>query len=337
MYSLHPSLVWGRPSANTDFDWPAWDRFVETCPGGTFYHGSAWLRALRLGLGQDIRLLTLCTGAHIRAGAVVRHAARLGLCAARKPWGTGYNGVVAEGGLQGEWSRLLLGQLRRRYLHVRLVQAPEDENSTDAFGEAWHSRVAQTPILDVRDPAWLWESFDRRARQRVRKAAALGVSADESNDYAAFADLYRMTYARQGTSIPLRTAAIELTVRLAVESGQACLFSAKTAQGEAAAGLLVGFDARRAYFALAASHPVHRKTDAVTFLWWRAIEACSRLVNEVDLVGHGVGSIDQFKHSFSPRMVAHLDAHAYGKGAGGCLFRLAQRARSFCARRERGQ
>ena len=342
------------------FDWAAWDRFVNVCPGGTFYHRSGWLNAVAIGLGHDIRLHIVREGGEIRAGAFVRRAAKLGICAGRKPWGTGYNGVIAALGQADPFADTLRAELLRVYHQVRLVQAPRD-CGIEELQPPWRVKLNKTPVLDLRDMGKLWDSFDRRVRQRVRKAEGLGVTAGESTGFGDFAELYKMTYERQGLPMSLPAKAIEEVLRVAVDSGDARLFLARTALGEPAAALLVGFrgggggensgtppnngaltcgaedggaGARpdgRAWFVLAASHPLHRKTDAVTLLWWHAMEQCAGVVGEIDLVGHGVGSIDQFKSSFSPRLIDHCDCEAYGNGPAGWALRALDQ------RRRRGQ
>ncbi|MCX5768976.1 MAG: hypothetical protein NTZ09_01690 [Candidatus Hydrogenedentes bacterium] len=367
MISTALNLETVQVGCDAGFDWPAWDRFVDGCPGGTFYHRSGWLKAVAGGLGHDIRLHLVRDGGEIGAGAFVRRAAKLGICAGRKPWGTGYNGVISASGEAGPLARQLRAELLRVYHQVRLVQAPGA--GVEEWEPPWRVTLSKTPVLDLRDMGKLWDSFDRRARQRVRKAEGLGVTAGASACFGDFADLYRMTYARQGLPMPLAAKSVEEVLRRVVESGDARLFMAKTALGEPAAGLLAGFQVGRvngsagksgiphaqralrsaaggrpdvqagrphhngrAWFVLAASHPTHRKTDAVTYLWWHAMEQCAGLVSEIDLVGHGVGRIDQFKSSFSPRLVDHWECEAYGNGPAG----WALRALDLRRRRGRG-
>jgi hypothetical protein len=199
---------------------------------------------------------------------------------------------------------------------------------------AWRAKTATTPVLDVRDLSKLWDSFDRHARQRVRKAAGLGITAGESTAFGDFADLYTLTYERQGLAMPLSAGRIEEVVRRAVASGDARLFVARMSSGEPAAGLLVGYLGRRAWFVLAASHPMHRKSDPVTFLWWHAMEQSAPVVSEIDLVGHGVGSIDRFKASFSPRLAEHRELEAYARGPVGWALRAVDRRRARIHNRE---
>jgi len=125
-----------QAGCETRFDWAAWDRFVDTCPGGTFYHRSGWLRAVAIGLGHDIRLHIVREGGEIRVGAFVRRAAKLGICAGRKPWGTGYNGVIGALGEADPFADALRAELLRVYHQVRLVQALRDWNELAAGDEA---------------------------------------------------------------------------------------------------------------------------------------------------------------------------------------------------------
>lgn len=299
-------VVW---RADDSAAWKEWDEFVERSPDGTFYHSSDWLLAVARGMGQDIRVHAMLESGVIRAGAVLRRARKYGMTAGRKPWATAYNGVVSTG--NEALDAALRKHLLRAYSCVRLVQAPSAPEPRGDAGGYWPLVWHKTLFLNIADIDALWDSFGRHARQRVRKAASMGVTTETSSDYRAFHAMYTATYARQGLPMPLECEQIETTLRLAVMTGRMRCLAARTKEGELAAFLAIGFDAKRAYFALAASHPEHRKTDAVSLLWWNAMKECSATHREIDLVGTATPSIERFKASFSPETRNYADCSGY--------------------------
>jgi hypothetical protein len=289
--------------------WPEWNRFVEGRLGGTVYHGSGWLRAVADGMGQDIHVHLALDGGEIGAGAVVRQGGAFGLSIARKPWATAYNGFVASPSAIGA-TAFLARCLLAQYKYVRLVQSPWSE--TPVPGPFDRGAVMQaSPVLDVVSATAVYERFDRHARQRIRKAESAGVTVGQTADIGDFADLYRMTYERQGVSLSLDRQCLCDVAKCAMEAGIAKLFVARVPSGEAAAALLAGADTKRAYFMLAGSHPLFRKTDAVTLLWWEAMRHYAGTVSVIDLVGTATLGIERFKRSFSPRMQPFADTGVY--------------------------
>jgi hypothetical protein len=304
----------------------AWDLFVEEAQGGTFYHSSAWLSSLAA-MGQQIRIHAVAGDGTICAGAVVRVGGRYGLSVGKKPWATAYNGIVSRGGTGARAGTELAAMLLRRYCHVRLVHSPWESCGSAACAQ-WKVRQGTTAILDISDPPLLWKAFDRRARQRVRKAASLGVQVREMDELTPFYYLYRLTYERQGLPMPLGSDEITATLALARQRQSIKLYEAVTRTGEPAAALVIGFDGKRAYFALAASHPSLRKTDAMTLLWWRVIQVCAESHSEIDLVGMDIPSIATFKNSFSPRLLPFIDASCYSSTGARWMMRGAELARN---------
>ena len=297
-----------KPAATPE--WAEWDHFVRQAPSGTVYHTSEWLFALAEGMRQDIRAHTASVSGAIRAGVVVRAGTRFGLVVGRKPWATAYNGIVCAEDEDPGCVRNLLRDLVVRYSYVRLVHPPA-AGAVDRHAVGWETKLGKTPVVDISDLDKLWHSFDRRVRQRVRKATSLGVTVADTDSSGTFFDLYRMTYVRQGIAMPLPKKDVETTLDLARQQGAIKVFVARNESGEPAAGLVVGADAKRAYFMLAGSDPEHRKSDAMTLLWWRVMQKYAETHTEIDLVGMGIPSIDRFKLTFSPSIAPVLDTWRY--------------------------
>lgn len=308
--------------ASSKAEWGQWDNFVRASSSGCVYQTSTWLKAVAHGMGQDIRVYAVCDARGILAGAAVRHAERYRFRVARKPWATAYSGVFPYANTSECGTARLFSVLSKEYSHFRVIRAPGTSN--DGFaGLCAGLTVQKTPLLDISNLDALWRRFDRKVRQRVRKATKLGVTVAEVSDPKAFYELYTKTYERQGMPMPLSREQICETLGMARRAGIVKLFLACTREGDAAAALVTGEDARRAYFMLAASHPQLRKTDAMSLLWWHVIQSFATTHREIDLVGHGVASIDRFKQAFGPRLVDVFDFSCHASTAGGAALRMA--------------
>jgi hypothetical protein len=308
--------------ASSEAQWEQWDDFVRASSSGCVYQQSAWLKALAHGLGQDVRVYAICDACGILAGAAVKHAERYHLRVARKPWATAYSGVLTGANTSECGPAKLFSVLSKEYSHFRVVQAPGASPNGFA-GLCADLTVRKTPLLDISNLDALWRGFDRKVRQRVRKAAKLGVTVTEVSDANSFYELYTKTYERQGIPMPLSREQICETLGMARRAGIVRLFLACTRAGDPAAALVTGEDARRAYFMLAASHPQLRKTDAMSLMWWHVMRAFAATHKEIDLVGHGVASIDRFKRAFGPRLVDVFDFSCHASTVGGAALRTA--------------
>lgn len=306
----------------------SWDQFIKASYRGTAYHYSAWLRPLSDGMGQNILIHTVSEGDIIKAGAVVSCASKLGICVGRKPWATSYTGPVLADDADENVKKSLLKSLQKTYQHVRIVASPTPNNNMQSL-TPWESKTSTTALLDISDTDSLWSSFDRHARQRVRKAESIGIRMEEVDHGKDFYALYRLTYERQDLPMPLSEKQICTTLEMARKGGILRFFSAYTEDASPAASLVVLHDTKRAYFALAGSHPKYRKTDAVSLLWWRVMQEYSKTHKEIDLVGMDIPSIARFKRSFSPTIVSFNDINAYSSPFSRMLLQSGERVKSI--------
>lgn len=302
-----------------------WDEFVAESSTGTVYHSSAWLTALAEGMSQNIQIHAATASGKIQAGVVLRVSRKYGFTLGRKPWATAYNGLVVRDDADSAAIPFLLGALGKHYHHLRLVHPPGV--AKPPLAKSWRQTANSTAILNISDADKLWDSFDRHARQRIRKATSFGVTIAPTDALEEFYNLYRMTYLRQQLPMPLSCNEVTTTLRRACGAGAVRCFGAFTEQREPAAMLVVGQDNKRAYFMLAGSHPSLRKTDAVSLLWWNVMLEYAKTHREIDLVGMGIGSIAHFKNSWSPQSVPFYETTFDSSWLSQAVLEIAQRVK----------
>lgn len=291
-----------------------WDCFVEQSPEGTVYHTSTWLMILRQIADIKTSILGCFDSGELVGGCVFGVKQSRFYRIAYKPWATAYTGIIFSGVIsvrKEEIVQKLVGTLTHRFHYVRLVHAPAFRATVLLEERGWRIAPNYTYLLDVRSVDLLWHNFDRRVRQRVRKAEKNGISVEQSGDATTFHQLYRMTYQRQHLPFILPERVITALCHLLQQQKIGELFIARNRGGEACAGLITVWDKKRAYFMLAASHPQLRKTDAASLLWWEVLRSYALRFREVDLVGEGTPGIARFKRSFRPDPVVFYETSRF--------------------------
>jgi hypothetical protein len=278
-------------------------------------------------MGQDIRVHAVFASDRIEAGVVLRSSRNYGFTLGHKPWATAYNGLVLRQGAHPAAVDYLFESLAKQYHRIRLVHSPAI--AEPPLTRRWRQVPNSTGVINIADTEKLWDSFDRHARQRVRKATGLGITVTQTDCFETFYDLYRMTYLRQQLPMPLTCSEVAGTLRKACQSGAVRCFGAFTPNQEPAAMLVFGLDNKRAYFMLAGSHPSLRKTDAVSLLWWNVMLACATTHDEIDLVGMAIDNIAHFKNSWSPQSVPFYETTFESSWLSRAVLNTAQRVKSL--------
>lgn len=306
-------------SAKKNDNWKEWNEFIVDSPCGSFYLSHEWLNAVATGMNHDIYLHIMRDSKSILAGAAVRCAKKLFFKAGKKPWATAYNGPLISKNCNSNHLAQYAQYLFRLYNEIRLVHHPL--SLQDGISKEFINTKAITGILDISDLDNLWNRFDVKVRQRIRKSDKLGVHSKEIDDVEIFYKLYCKTYRNHNIDMPLTLYQLCKTLNMARLNANVKIFCAFNIDYKPAAALVVGGDLKRAYFILAGSDPEYRKTDAMTHLWWYVINYYAEKYKEIDLVGLGVPSVNRFKRTFRPIEMEHIDSHAFSTQLKGQLLK----------------
>jgi lipid II:glycine glycyltransferase (peptidoglycan interpeptide bridge formation enzyme) len=185
---------------------PAWDRFVEKAPGGTYQQTSMWAEVKSLANWRPVRI-ALSRGGVIVAGCqlLVRHVSRLGAVAY-----VSHGPLVANGDTAALSAVLdtVQGLIRQEPLLYLKLQPPPDGN--DMAGTLTKRRFVPSgldtaPRLTVRvdlrqEPGAILGAMRTRTRTYIRQAQRRGVVVRDGSDdeLKVFCDLVEATSRRQG-------------------------------------------------------------------------------------------------------------------------------------------
>lgn len=154
----------------------------------------------------------------------------------------------------------------------------------------------------------VWTRFESRARNMVRKSEKAGiVSRTLSPNEEWTAEYYAMlseTFARQGRAVPHPYSFYKALAPI-VQNGDARVVAASYG-GKMVSGAIFLLDGRRMLLLSAASKLEAMKVAGSSSVQWHAIrEAIASGIEEYDMGGLGVPSIDTFKRSFGGRDHVH--------------------------------
>lgn len=314
-----------------------WDTFVQKSPSGTVFSLSDYMAATR----QPVRLFWCVRGTEKRAAVAICESdnAKGGKDAVLHDFLV-YNGlmfappankqnrsqVISE---HFEIATDVAAALSAHYPRLELALAPQ-VNDIRPF--LWHNYGSSpTYVPDVRYTAYadlqgfaeaqqpedipLFAEISYARRQEVRKAIKAGVQTREDDNALALADFYALTMRRQDITIdPEVHEALRFLAASLLQKKMARLFISHTAEGEAAAVALFGWDNKRAYYLFGAGDPQYRNTPCGTAVLWDSFKALAQAGHScVDLEGVNSPKRGWFKMSFGPELVPYYQLTKIGE------------------------
>jgi hypothetical protein len=198
--------------------------------------------------------------------------------------------------------RMLIGRLPRHDVFV------QDFHHSMTNGWAFHWRgfaesVRYTYVLDhLDDYDRIWAGFRPEVRTRIRKAQRQ-VAVRAIDDVELFIALNRMTYARQGRSMPYPAELIRRLDGACSSRGVRRILLAEGADGIAHAALYLVWDPESAYYLMAGSDPRLRTSGAITLLTWEAIKFAGQVTRRYDFEGSMLRPVERFIRACGGRQV----------------------------------
>ena len=322
--TVPPSLRLETLAPRDDADW---DRLVVAAPQGNVFLRSDWLAMLCETDAQDLNILRL--GCRNRAGRLVAGWA----IPYRRQWGRlfangfdfFYNGPLLEPELSSPnihhvSERLLALSLLARGLgeSTSLVVAeahPEFHDARALLYDGWIVSAEYTHLWDQVVRETTLERMNREKRREIRRGLESHVFRREPRAdlaLAGFLRLYRATMRKFGW---LPTAAWEDQLRTRLRwmaDRDGCrLYTASTAEGQLAAGVLVllSREDRTAYFWRMGADPERRDSRVVPALyWWTAMELGVEDpdIRHINFGGSPPPSLSQFKDYLAATPTLHF-------------------------------
>lgn len=303
-----------------------WDAFVQKSPSGTLFSLSDYIAATR----QPVRLFWCVRGTEKRAAIALTESAD-GRDAILHDFLI-YNGLMFAPPANKQNRSQIISEhfeiavdaataLSARYPQLEMALAPQVDDIRPFLWHNYGSGPCYVP--DVRYTAYanitgfaeaqapedipLFAEISYARRQEVRKAIKAQVHTEEDDNALALADFYALTMQRQNIDIdPTVHESLRFLAESLLRKKLARLFISRTAEGEAAAVALFGWDSKRAYYLFGAGDPQYRNTPCGTAVLWEAFKALAQAGHtQVDLEGVNSPKRGWFKMSFGPELVPY--------------------------------
>lgn len=289
---------------------------------GSLYHSGAWSRVVENGFNINIRYIISTAGGRTVAVTPIYMTRRMGITI----YGSPLRGVLTEflgplyvdGVLDQDKGNILVSQMailhemKAPYIEIGMpsnyVAAEEVTARSQSMGYVYCPR----PSLEVdvaMDKGLIWQRFESRARNMIRKSEKAGVTAQKEllvpELLVEFFRIIEATFAKQGIPPPHPFRAYEAMMRNLHQIG-ALLFVGARYQGRLVSAGIFLIDGNRLVFHSGGSTPEGLEKAASSLVQWEAIQTANSIgVTRYDMGGVGVESIDKFKRSFGGTSIHH--------------------------------
>ena len=290
---------------------------------GTIYHSASWHQALIEGFNIQVsHLVTEIDGKVVALTPLfLKYRYGLPLCGSPlKGLFTEFVGPRFDYQLEAKDRAVVvdnqisvLRSMRYPYIEIGI----KSETTTDLdyifslmlkYGFVYYPRPSLVVDL-TKGLEHLWMSFESRARNMIRKAekneVTVQVESLEHDLLKEYVAMIKVTFKRQSLAMPHSFAAYAALVRNLEPIGRLFFVSARYKGRLVSAGIFLT-DVNRMIFHSGSSTSEGFTLAASSLVQWRAMqEGHNRGIEEYDLGGVGVNSIDTFKKSFGGVPVIH--------------------------------
>ena len=190
--------------------------------------------------------------------------------------------------------RMLIRKLPRHDVFVQDFHHSMMNGCAFSWG-GFSETVRYTYVLDALDDHdRIWAGFRPEVRTRIRKAER-HLIVRPIDDVELFIALNRMTYVRQGMSMPYSADLIRRLDAACSARGVRRIMLAEGPDGMPHAALYLVWDPESAYYLMAGSDPRLRTSGAITLLTWEAIRFAGQVTRRYDFEGSMLRPVERLR------------------------------------------
>ena len=297
-----------------------WDDFVSGSLQGTPFSKSRWVGIAASVQGGVPQFLGVFDGEKLAAGLTFIELSRGPFTKITTPILTPYGGVVCRRGsgkreservsFDMDCAESLISYIGERYGYVFLVNSPGYTDIRPFIWAGWTESVRYTYILDLDDPAKIWDVMERRVRTVLRKAEE-SLTLDDSIDIEQFSGLYERIYSDRGNKPPVSSGMVRAFLRDVLDSGMVEIRTARDKSGKVISSMALVYGDRTVYSWISGSIPDKNSTGAFSLLFWDAVKRHSGNFAKLDMVGANIPSIAFFKKGFGGTLCPYYVTEKY--------------------------
>ncbi|SNS59970.1 Acetyltransferase (GNAT) domain-containing protein [Noviherbaspirillum humi] len=184
----------------------------------------------------------------------------------------------------------------------------------DAFSQNWHYRhtnwlpfywngfrqtTRYTLVTDLRQPDKLWVNLQKNVHKHCKTASErYRVTIRDDLPLDDFLALNRMTFQRQGLTVPYSDAYVRSLDAACAKRGCRRYYIAVDPEGRHHAGCYFVWDENSAYGLMNGSDPALRHSGALSLCFWHALRDAAQVANQFDFEGSMIEPIERFLRYF---------------------------------------
>lgn len=300
------------------FEMDSWDAFVESQPGGSIYHASAWKRLIDQTYGDGTYTIIAAFDRNgIAGGFCALTRSRLLVETAVTPLLTPYTGYLAASATTGDQPApsesgesasaiMALSDFARRFRYQSLQCAPHFGPASLLAESGYNLVPRRTLAINLSLPEdELWSGFAGNARRNIKKAQRSDYQISDNWDSEQAWSLFEQTFTRRGQKcIVPKTYFIETCTGNIMGENRTryCAWD-----GDRLLAFLVALHFKSTvYYHLAAADSDALKAGVPSLLVWELMrDYASREYSTFDFVGGNTPAIARFKEGFGAESVPH--------------------------------
>lgn len=294
-----------------------WDRFVRDSPQGSFFTAYHWKQILEKGTPFLQRIFGLYRKDKLSGGVVLTEKRQMGHSAALNALLSPYLGFLLPPtdatkisdriSKEHEILTHLISFLKKRYSQIDLINAPGLNDMRPFIRDRWKTTPRYTYYLDISNLTDLWEQLDGSVRRAIKKAQHgdmnIGVMPCAVKEIFF---LLNKSLGKRGNKNPIPRSLVEEIVKSEEIKDQRVLIGARTPKGELVSVIVCVWDAKRAYYLIAATDSQYLSSGVHPLLIWELAGYLTTIpITELDFIGGNISSIARFKETFNPKLITH--------------------------------
>jgi hypothetical protein len=174
------------------------------------------------------------------------------------------------------------------------------------YWSGFHQTTRYTYVIDlVDDLDSIFSNFGSNIKSDIRKAKKI-VHIKESDDVAAFYNLIKSTFGKQGKEMPYSIDLLKTIDQTCAQKNCRKLFIAYDKDEVAHAGAYIIFDQNSAYYLIGGRNTELKNSGATSLVLWHAIQFASTVTDKFDFEGSMLEPVERFFRAFGAQQVPYF-------------------------------
>lgn len=312
----------------TPADYEEWDRFIRTAPGGSVLSSTACLGEVARASHAEVKIWGVYRKGELVAGTGLLSRSPLSMVTLLRPIPlAAYASVAIKP--RGSRQEAKLATYRLAVLDLIAQTLKEEADGAQIVGDTeltdirpfswrgWKSAVLYTYMLDISDPARLWDRcIDRNIRNRVRKCRDCGIEIKRGSDVKILYEIISQTLLRHHATMSTNEEMFCGLCRELIEHDRFIIYFAEAGSEVVCAYGVVKDYRGMLHLLVGGTRPDYLEQGPASHLLWTMIEDFAEEgFEQIDLNGANIPSIAQFKSRLGGELKPYFEVFTENRKA----------------------